>query len=567
MTGQAGKTNTIDGKYEVLRELLRQNNVTLSEVRDAEGVPRKVAWFDINASADRQAFHQHRTALRALNPAGLVDVVARPGAYYTVWQEVTGTPLSEYLGQKVKSEESVEAIKSLAANLATLGYAIADADIKVENNDPKVAYLNALPIPHTADEITTMNNLSLASLNGGKIKRKKEAGAWLTFVPGLVFLAGAAFYGAQATKVFLNPPVTEVLSVAGQEAKSAAKKLSDAGFRVEYTEGQAANIPIGSIIRQDPAAGTTLPLGRLVTITVNNPPSIEVPRLEEMGVNQASDILKDRTMTLGKILKVDGTLSQTPEGRIISQVPEAMASAQRGQAVQVLVSTGVKGKMTWLPNLTGLTYEQARDYAQTADLVITKVDKKGSEQPENTVISQTPAPFVRVDVKSPVTLVVAIARYTPPSKPVTNLPLPPAPVPEVPVPETPAGQPDPIIPPAVQPIPDQPQTNPDPIAPNTVIPTPNSATPDPVPTSDPVPTLDPAVDTGRSVAFSYTFLANLPSGTYSVTVRDAKGEREILSATDAATLAGQVANATVNVYGTATFVIKRDGNVYDTLKP
>lgn len=547
MTAQVGRVKLIDGKYAVLREISQQGNVTLSEVRGPDGVIRQVAWFEITTPTDRQAFHAYRMALRNVNPAGLNDVVARPGAYYVVWQPLNGLSLSSVLAQKIRPEETVDGVRALAAGLAEQGYALEDAEVVVDGTDARVAYLRPLPTPRSPEDIAALNAATLASLNGGRVKRKRQPGAWLTFVPGLLFLGGAGYLGAQAAQIYLNPPVKEVLSVSGMEAKAAAKKLTQAGFRVEYNPGQGSNQPIGTIIRQDPVAGTSLPMGRLVTLTVNDPPSIEVPRLEEMNVDQARDALKDRAMTLGKVVKVDGTLTNTAEGRIISQLPEAGSASQRGQPVQVMVSTGVTGKETWLPNLTGMTFEQARDNARAAGLVVNKVREQPSDKTPNTVLEQTPAAYVRVGVGSPVTLTVAVARYSAPSRPTSDLPLPPAYVPPAPVPpESPAQPTAPVEQPTQPAEPVQP-TQPD-TGNGTEIP----ATPQPE---------------ARSVNFQYTFPADLPAGSYSVVVRDANGERVIMQPVDAGTLAGQVASATETVTGDAVFVIRQNDQDYASVTP
>ncbi len=564
MTGQAsaaGETTrmtTIDGKYGVLRELSRQGNVTLSEVRAAEGVTRQVAWFDISTPADRQAFHAYRSVLRALNPVGLTDIVARPGAYYAVWQSVGGLPLEGVLAQPKKRQEVVDNVRTLAARLAEHGYALNDADIVVEGDEPRIAYLRALQLPRTPEDIAARNAQALTALNGGRIKRPRQPGAWLTFLPGLLFLGGAGYLGAQAAQIYLNPPVREVAAVSGREARAAARQLTEDGFRVTYTEGQSGSQGIGTIIRQDPPAGTNLPVGRLITLTVNNPPSIEVPKLEEQNLDQARNTLKDRSMVLGKVLKVDGTLTNTPEGRIVSQLPEAGSPAQRGQPVQVMVSTGVNGKRTWLPPLVGLTVEQAREYARAAGLVVTKVSEQPSDQPPGSVLEQTPAQFVQVEVGSPVTLTVAVARYSAPSRPTGTLPLPPPPVPETPDPEVPSGP---------QPLPQEPV--PEPI-PQQQIPEPQEPPDAAVPTPAEIPATPPAaLPETRSVGFQYTFPTDLPAGTYSVVVSDANGERTVLQPTDASQLAGRNANSSepLQVTGDAVFIVRRDGADFATVSP
>ncbi|MBB5233612.1 PASTA domain-containing protein [Deinococcus budaensis] len=577
MTGQAA---VIDGKYEIVREVSREGHVTLSEVRAGEGVTRQVAWFDVTSPAARQGFHAYRAALRAVAPAGLTDVVARPGAYYAVWQPVTGTPLSEVAAQPVKHEETVQAVSALAAALAEHGYALPDADVVVEGRDVRVAYLRPAPPERTPEEVARLNAQALAALSGGRVRRqrRREPGAWLSFVPGLLLLGGAVYLGTQAARVYLNPPVREVAAVTGKPGQDAARSLTRAGFRVEYALGDAQGVPIGAVIRQDPAAGTNLPVGRLVTLTVNNPPSVPVPRLEELTVDQARTALRDGALALGKVIRADGTLTKTPQGRVIAQVPEAGATLERGQSVQLMVSTGVRGKETWLGNLTGLPYAAALQQVRVAGLVVTRVIQQPSDAPENTVLDQTPANYVRVPVGSPVVLTVATARASAPSQPTESLPLPPPPVPETPEPELgvpsegDGGAPA-VTPPAQTPTPET-------LTPET--PAAGSTTPAPPPESLPeapaapeqLPAAPPADDAAappeappRTVNFRYEFPADLPAGNYTISVRDADGERELYGATDSSQFAGALAEGDEQVRGDAVFIIRRDGQEYATVTP
>lgn len=560
MTGQAA---VIDGKYQVVRELAREGHVTLSEVRAGEGVTRRVAWFNVNSPASRQGFYAYRAALRAIAPAGLTDVVARPGAYYAVWQPVTGLPLAEVAAQPIQQEETIQAVHALAARLAEHGYALPDADVVVDGHDVRVAYLRPAPEGRTPEEVARLNAAALAPFTRGRVKRRRQPGAWLTFVPGLLFLGGAVYLGMQALQIYLNPPVHEVLAVTGQPAPQAAQRLTAAGFQVEYAKGEAAGVPIGAVIRQDPAAGTSLPVGRLVTLTVNSPPSLSVPKLEELTLDQARAALRDSALTLGKVLRVDGSLTKTPEGRVIAQMPEAGADLQRGQPVQLLVSSGVRGRETWLANLTGMSYQAARKNAQVAGLVVTRVIQQPSDAPENTVLDQTPAPYVRVPVGSPVTLTVAVARYAPPSQPAGSLPLPPPSTPSLPSSSDPnssllggTGQNATGQEGTGELLPEQPATVP--------------AAPESVPgqTSDTSGAgVSATVPTARSVHFRYAFPADLPAGTYTISVQDADGEREIQGATDSTQLAGAVAEGDPVVRGDATFIIRRNGEEYATVKP
>lgn len=570
MTVQGG---VIDGKYEVVRELSREGHVTLSEVRAGEGVTRRVAWFDVASPAARQGFHAYRAVLRAVNPAGLTDVVARPGAYYAVWQPVSGTPLEEVAAQPRKDEEVVQGVQALAGALAEHGYALPDADVLIDGREVRVAYLRPAPPERTPEEVQRLNAAALAPLSGGRIRRRRQPGAWLTFVPGLLFLGGAVYLGAQAAQVYLNPPVREVAAVTGQPGQQAARALTDAGFRVEYTLGDASGVDVGAVIRQDPAAGTNLPVGRLVTLTVNNPPSVPVPRLEELSLTQARAALRDGALVPGKIIRADGTLTKTPEGRVIAQVPEAGTTIERGQPVSLIVSTGVRGKETYLPNLTGLEYEDARETVRLAGLVVTRVVQQPSDAAENTILDQTPAPYVRVAVGGPVTLTVASARYSPPAEPAGSLPLPPPPAPPEPeeeeTEEPPTGGTAPTEQPSEPapdtPTPEAPAETPAPVTP------PESVPQEPAPAEPEAAEPEAVPDATRTVNFRYEFPADLPAGTYTISVRDADGERQVDGPYSGADLAGAVAESDpadpLSVRGDAVIVIRRDGEEYTTITP
>ncbi|WP_291423470.1 PASTA domain-containing protein [Deinococcus sp.] len=565
-TSAPATPQVIDGKYEVLRELSQEGNLHMYEVKAAEGVIRRVAWFDVTTPADRQQFHAYRTAIRAIAPAGLTDVVARPGAYYAVWQDVSGQPFQDYLTQsakRVKSQEEVQAVQNLTTALAASGFALSDADIVMNGQLPQVTYLRPLRTSRTPEQIAVLNSAALSALSGGKIKaprRPLDRLAWLSFVPGLLFLAGAGRFGAQAAQIYLNPPVTQIKAVTGRPAREAAQILVKAGYRVEYNYGDSSAVNVGSVIRQEPPAGTQLPVGRLITLTVNKPEPLTVPKIEDMTLEQAKSPLKDNVLKLGKISKVDGTLTNTPEGRIIAQVPVPGATTQRGLPIQVLVSTGIKGKGTWIALLEGLTYDQAREHVRAAGLVLTDVIKEPSDRPENTVLRQSPAPFVRVTVGSPVQLVIATAKYTPPSTPAGSLPVPPPYVPP---------------PPPIEPAPSTGQTSPatdqatvtDQTAATdqstAAAPTPDATRPDATGAAPPTETTNEA----RTVTFSYVFPADLPSGNYTVVVQDADGEREVLPETDSARLAGFQASAPTNVRGNAVFIIRANGAEYARVNP
>ena len=586
--GRIQGAGRIDGKYEMLSELMRDGHLTLYSVlasgQSATGQPAqgqsapgpleslRLGWFEVGSSAQRSSFHRYRAALKALAPAGLLDVVARPGAYYTVWKPLEGQLLPAFLALPAWNELSVQALRDLANGLSEQGYALSDAEVIFSDDDePQLAYL--VPAERSVDEAVALNALVLAPLKKGRVRPHRPALSAWAVLPGLLFLGGAGYLGAQAARIYLNPPVLEVQGVTGQPAEQAARALAGSGFRVVYADGEAPGQAVGTVVSQDPAAGTSLPAGRQITLTVNNPPPLQVPRLDDLSLDAVASSLAENRLTRGEVITVDGTFTGTPKGRVIAQLPAAGATAQRGDKVTLLVSGGVGSKQTWLPPLTGLSFDDARDLVRRAGLVVNKVARKDSSARENTVLAQTPAAYAKVDVGSPVSLTVASVGFAGPSQsagtlplpppvyvpPVTSLPVTPTPGPEI-LPTTPdngaatgqttgqtttgqpggqagAGQTGTGQPPATtgQPTPGQGNTGP--------------GTP-------------PALQT-RTVRLDYAFPGNLPEGTVDIVVRDQDGERTVLAGTPSSAAAGATAQQEgIVVRGEAVFIVRIGGQEF-----
>ena len=567
----------IDGKYEVLEERSSGGGQTIYSVR-AEAQPGaevgevlRLAWFTVTTPDERNAFHRYRAALKAVAPAGLADVVARPGAYYAVWREVSGMPLSAYQAQPVKNEAALGNLRTLAQTLAAQGFALMDAEIVMDGDEPRIAYLSAAQ--RTPQEAESLSAAALTPISQGKVKRTRPPRSVWTWLPGIACIVGAAYFGLQAGQIYLNPALADVPALTGQDGKAAASQLTSLGYRVQYVEGDERGAALGAVISQEPAAGSSLHLGRLVTLTVNNPPSLTMPRLEDLTLDQVKSALTENLLKLSSVSNVDGALTNTPEGRVVAQLPAPGSIIRRGQSVKVMLSTGISLRQTWLPDLSGLSAADARELVRRAGLVVNVIRREPSDKAVNSVLRQSPAAYKKVDSGSAVTLVVADAQYQAPAVSVPPLPLPPAP----PQPNSAPSATD-TTPAAPEFAPTTPGENPAPAPTDTPV-TPDATPAQPTPAQPAQPTPEPAqpvptpaapgsAEASRTVPMTYAFPADLPAGNVEIVVRDADGERVVLPATPSSQLAGSIAQLSeVSVRGEYSFAVKIDGNDYDTFGP
>jgi eukaryotic-like serine/threonine-protein kinase len=132
------------------------------------------------------------------------------------------------------------------------------------------------------------------------------------------------------------------------------------------------------------------------------------PRIEVPDVTTGNPAFTDARTALirkgFKVKRVDVTADGVAPGRVIKQSPPAGQLQVKGGVVKLSVSNN----MVLLPNFVGQTIQQATATLQSYGLAVmpTPMD---SEQPPNTVLSQSPVPGATVLRGSTVTLTIARA--------------------------------------------------------------------------------------------------------------------------------------------------------------
>jgi eukaryotic-like serine/threonine-protein kinase len=131
-------------------------------------------------------------------------------------------------------------------------------------------------------------------------------------------------------------------------------------------------------------------------------PSVRVPRVVGRDVDRARDILEEA----GFEVDTEPRNSPRPEDQVIAQDPEAGERAEEGSTVVLTISVG--RRQTTVPDLEGLTLDEATTELEDAHLEVGETREEASEEvPEGEVISQDPPADERVDRGSEVDLVVS----------------------------------------------------------------------------------------------------------------------------------------------------------------
>lgn len=141
---------------------------------------------------------------------------------------------------------------------------------------------------------------------------------------------------------------------------------------------------------------------------------VTVPNLATKTVAEATTSLENVQLILGA--QTPKNDDNAPKGTIISQDPAAGELLDQGQKVNITVSNGKE--QIAVPNLLqpSILQTEATATIEAARLVVGRVTPKDSDQPEGTVLDQSPKAGTTVDVGTKINLVVSSGKI-----PVPNL--------------------------------------------------------------------------------------------------------------------------------------------------
>ena len=280
--------------------------------------------------------------------------------------------------------------------------------------------------PEPEDETETEDRIRYEHEKAKKKNRetgnKMQSSKLIAVILVLVLIIGGAgifalgsmlgFFGSENTDVTV-PPLT------GKTYDQAASELEALGLVIK--EGEQVYSPDqekGKITSQTPKEGSVVGIGTAVEVNISRGKKDGVvPNVVNKDLAAAEAYLAEFGFKLGTQTQVE---SHLPKGTVISQSPEAGDKANSGASINVEVSDGKGKEMTKVPNLYGLSKEQA-DAALAAEGLTVDVDNIKYEEnefaPANTVLYQTIQPESEVEVGSKVgyTLAKAPEAVVPPT--------------------------------------------------------------------------------------------------------------------------------------------------------
>lgn len=328
--------------------------------------------------------------------------------------------------EKAMEKDPAARYQSAAEMLAAIRAFKQNPSIRFEyeynTNDSPSKTINKVVSGSTKSGISTQQaRRAGAPTTGGKAKNVKNAKSRaaakdkpfsvlpIFFGMAVAFMIGAAIlvyliFTNSTNPLFSNRANVQLVDFVGQtEDEFRASEyfsLLDPDIIEEYN----SNYPAGVIFQQSPAAGRTVKEQQKITLKVSLGTEY-VTLVDVAGEDKATakQTLTDLGVSVVTKREVNDSVA---EGTVIRTDPAAGTQVEGGSTVILYVARPTINTTVIVPSVEGMDDGKARSELRGMNLV-TKVIEQASDQPQGTVLSQSPSAGTSVTINSVVVLYVS----------------------------------------------------------------------------------------------------------------------------------------------------------------
>jgi len=200
-----------------------------------------------------------------------------------------------------------------------------------------------------------------------------------------------------------------MIDIKNRNLDDALKILKSENYRYEVSDTLYTNkFQLGTIVDQYPKPNTRVKSGRTVRLKIAQPEkSVAIPNL--IGQSRRSAELELNQMGLLIDTVYTEYNPEYPNGTIAWQYPKAGDRRKKGMGIQITVSKGMPPNFFQVPNLIGLSINQARDLIFKSRLKVGKISyHQDQDLVPYTVLDQSIKNGTVLDVTATINLVVSV---------------------------------------------------------------------------------------------------------------------------------------------------------------
>jgi serine/threonine-protein kinase len=179
----------------------------------------------------------------------------------------------------------------------------------------------------------------------------------------VIFLIGKAFgvfnFGAAGTEQEAESETeqVEMIRVVGMDVDEAKRALLELGLTPEIQYEANSAYEAGTVLRASVQDGLMVDKGTNIVLTVaQSEEGITVPGVTGKSQTEATSILEKEGFVVNVTESYDASVES---GYVISQSPEEGTTAPEGSSITIRVSQGAESDKVRVPNVVGLTEEDA----------------------------------------------------------------------------------------------------------------------------------------------------------------------------------------------------------------
>lgn len=199
-----------------------------------------------------------------------------------------------------------------------------------------------------------------------------------------------------------------VPDIQNKSAASALQLLSEEDLAMKI-EGYEFNdsVPIGTVLRQAPSAGTTVRVGKIVKVVFSQGgESVFIPHLIGLPLRNAELLLRQRSLLLGEVSEAYSLKAE--KGAVLSQEPKAETSVAKNTMVQVVVSAGgPPAGIVLMQDFRQKKISEVYQWASDNKVKVKTIEDPSSMFPGGTVIDQDPPADADLSAEEAVTVTVS----------------------------------------------------------------------------------------------------------------------------------------------------------------
>jgi beta-lactam-binding protein with PASTA domain len=206
---------------------------------------------------------------------------------------------------------------------------------------------------------------------------------WVNLLAAIALLFLLGFLFLQSLSWFTNHgSYLKVPTVTGKKVDDAVKYLNDQGFDVIITDSvYNDSLPLDVVKKQLPEANSTVKVNRTVFLNVNPQvlPMVEMPKLEGLSFRFALERLTKNHLQLGDTTyKPDFMKGTVLEQDIDGNKVEPATKLRWGTAVSLVIGGGLAQEQIDVPNVYGLTLEDAKVQLESKGITLAAILPTGT---------------------------------------------------------------------------------------------------------------------------------------------------------------------------------------------